>query len=103
LAKLVKQLSKRRGLHQPDSDVSHGFREFGSSFFWSGNNLGATPLARFIRIATSRDLPAVLAWAPTGAARTRKSLEDLPKLFDYASTFLARLDAADRSAVTGSG
>jgi hypothetical protein len=33
----------------------------------------------------------------------RKSLEDLPKLFDYASTFLARLDAADRSAVTGSG
>ncbi len=33
----------------------------------------------------------------------RKSLEDLPKLFDYASTFLARLDAADRCAVTGSG
>jgi len=33
----------------------------------------------------------------------RKSLEDLPKLFDYASTFLARLHAADRSAVTGSG
>jgi hypothetical protein len=33
----------------------------------------------------------------------RKSPEDLPKLFDYASTFLARLDAADRSAVTGSG
>jgi hypothetical protein len=32
-----------------------------------------------------------------------KSLEDLPKLFDYASTFSARLDAADRTAVAGSG
>ena len=31
----------------------------------------------------------------------RKSLEDLPKLFDHASTFSARLDAADRSAVDG--
>jgi hypothetical protein len=31
-------------------------------------------------------------------ALARKSLEDLPKLFDHASTFSARLDAADRSA-----
>jgi hypothetical protein len=31
----------------------------------------------------------------------RRSLEDLPKLFDHASTFSARLDAADRSAVDG--
>ncbi len=29
----------------------------------------------------------------------RKSQEDLPKLFDHASTFSARLDAADRNAV----
>jgi hypothetical protein len=31
----------------------------------------------------------------------QRSLEDLPKLFDHASTFSARLDAADRSAVDG--
>ena len=31
----------------------------------------------------------------------RKSLDDLPNLFDHASTFSARLDAADRSAVVG--
>lgn len=31
----------------------------------------------------------------------QRSLEDLPKLFDHASTFAARLDAADRSAVDG--
>jgi hypothetical protein len=31
----------------------------------------------------------------------RKSIEDLPTLFDHASTFSARLDAADRGAVAG--
>jgi hypothetical protein len=31
----------------------------------------------------------------------RKSVEDLPKLFDRASTFAARLDAADRGTVAG--
>ena len=34
-------------------------------------------------------------------ALARKSLEDLPKLFDHASTFSARLDVADRSAAAG--
>ena len=32
------------------------------AFSRSGNNLGATPLARFIRIAASRDLPPMRTW-----------------------------------------